>query len=53
MPNLPTVLVGLVVLWVFVTIIVRGIRKRKNGRGGCSCGCSQCPSSDLCHPKEK
>lgn len=53
MPNLPTILVGLVVLCVFVAIIARGIHNRKSGKGGCSCGCGSCPSSELCHPKKK
>lgn len=52
MPNLSTVLVGLVVLGIFVAIVARGIRNRKNGKGGCSCGCDQCPGHDLCHPEK-
>ena len=38
MPNLPTILVGLVVLALFVGVIARGIYNRKQGKGGCSCG---------------
>ena len=53
MPNLPTILVGLAVLAVFVDIIARGIHNRKNGKGGCSCGCDQCPGQGLCHPEKK
>ncbi|MCI9668021.1 MAG: FeoB-associated Cys-rich membrane protein [Angelakisella sp.] len=46
--NLSTVLIALVVLAVFVAIVASGIRKRKRG-GGCSCGCSGCPSARVCH----
>ncbi len=53
MPNLPTILVGLGVLALFVAIIARGIYNRKRGKGGCSCGCDQCLGRDLCHPKEE
>ncbi|MCI8601956.1 MAG: FeoB-associated Cys-rich membrane protein [Oscillospiraceae bacterium] len=47
--NLPTILVGLVILLVVVAII--GGRLRRKG-GGCSCGCGDCPSRNLCHPEK-
>lgn len=50
--NLPTILIGLVVLAVFVAIIVHEARKRKKG-AGCGCGCSGCPGAGLCHPEKK
>ena len=50
--NLPTILIGLLVLGVFVAIIVQQVRKKKRGEGGCGCGCSGCASSELCHPKQ-
>lgn len=53
MPNLATVLVGLAVLALFVAVIARGIYNRKRGKGGCSCGCDQCPGHDLCHREKK
>ncbi len=53
MPNLSTVLVGLVVLAAFVAVIARGVHNRKLGKGGCSCGCDQCPGHDVCHPRGK
>jgi len=42
--NLPTILVGLVVLAVFIAIVARGIHNKKLGQGGCSCGgdCGSC-----------
>lgn len=53
MPNLSTLLVGLVVFGLFAAIVVRGLYNRKQGKGGCSCGCAQCPGRELCHPREK
>ena len=50
MPNLSTILVGLVVFGTFGAIVAREFRRRKQGKGGCSCGCDQCPGHDLCHP---
>ena len=40
-----------VVAVILVAVIIRGIRKRKNG--SCSCGCDGCGMSSICHsPKE-
>ncbi len=47
--NLPTVLIGLVVLAVFAAIVAGEVKKRRAG-GGCGCGCANCPNSGLCHP---
>ncbi len=49
--NLPTIIIGLVVLGIFVAIVARGIHNRKNGKGGCSCGsdCGACGGS--CHDR--
>lgn len=53
MPNLATILVGLVVFGIFGAIVARGIHNRKQGKGGCSCGCGSCPSKGLCHPEKE
>lgn len=49
--NLPTILIGLLVLAVFIAIVARGIYNKKHGKGGCSCGgdCGACGGS--CHGK--
>lgn len=49
--NLPTLILGLIILVAFVAIIARGIYNRKHGKGGCSCGgnCAACGGS--CHSK--
>lgn len=52
MPNLATVLVGAAVFGAFAAVIIRGVHNRKNGKGGCSCGCGDCPGKDICHPKK-
>lgn len=46
--NLPTVIIALIVLGIFMSIVVAGFQKRKRG-GGCGCGCAGCPSAGLCH----
>ncbi len=51
--NFPTILVGLIVAVIFVAIIVSEIRKRKSGKGSCSCGCDGCSMSNICHKKEE
>lgn len=50
--NLPTLLIAAVVAALFITVVARGIMKRKRGESGCGCGCSDCPNSRLCHSKE-
>ncbi|QNL45221.1 FeoB-associated Cys-rich membrane protein [Oscillibacter hominis] len=46
--NLPTILIGLLVLTAFFSIVARGVYNKKHGKGGCSCGgdCVGC-----CHCK--
>ncbi len=41
--NLPSVIIGLLVLGLFAAVVVKLIRDKKRGKGGCSCGdCSHC-----------
>lgn len=49
--NLPTIVIGLLVLAVFVTIVARGVYNKRCGKGGCSCGgsCGACGGG--CHGK--
>ena len=51
MMNLPTLIVLLIVIALFVGIIFKMIRDKKNGASSCSCGCSGCPNSSYCHSK--
>ncbi|ERI98982.1 MULTISPECIES: FeoB-associated Cys-rich membrane protein [Eubacteriales] len=48
--NGPTIVGALLVLAVVAAIVGRGIWNRRHHRGGCSCGCGDCPSRGLCHP---
>ncbi len=32
-------------------IVVKMIRDKKKGKGGCSCGCGSCGMKDICHNK--
>ena len=51
--NVPTLVIGLIVLAVFVAIVARGVYNKTHHRGGCSCsgGCGNCPGSGMCHPE--
>ena len=51
--NASTVIVALIVAAIFVAIIVSQVRKKKQGKGSCSCGCSDCSMSGICHEKKK
>lgn len=46
--NLPTIIIAWIIAVVFAVILISEIRKRKKG-GGCSCGCSDCAMSEICH----
>ncbi len=48
MPNLPTLLVGLAVLALFAAVVVKLVRDKKRGKGGCSCG-GDCAHCGACH----
>ena len=48
--NLSTFIVGLIVFLVFTAIVVREVKNRRSGKGGCSCGCENCGGSSICHP---
>ena len=48
--NLSTFIVGLIVFLVFAAIVVREVKNRRSGKGGCSCGCENCGGSSICHP---
>ena len=51
--NLPTILVAAVIAVIVLMIVIRDILNRKKGKGSCSCGCSGCSMSDMCHGKSK
>ena len=51
--NAPTIIVGLIILLIAGAIIARGIYNKKQGKSGCSCGCSGCGMADICHSNKK
>ncbi|MBP3442480.1 MAG: FeoB-associated Cys-rich membrane protein [Clostridia bacterium] len=49
--NVPTLIVLLIVVAVFVGIIAKAIIDKKKGKSSCSCGCScsGCSMNGTCH----
>ncbi len=50
--NISTIVVALILAAIIGLVVVRMVKRRKNGQGGCSCGCSGCAMSDVCHAKK-
>ncbi|MDE6538687.1 MAG: FeoB-associated Cys-rich membrane protein [Ruminococcus sp.] len=46
-----TVITGLILLAIVVSIVAKMIKDRKNGKS--SCGCKHCPNSSNCHGDTK
>ncbi|MBQ6794670.1 MAG: FeoB-associated Cys-rich membrane protein [Clostridia bacterium] len=47
-----TVIVSAVLVVIVGLIISRQIKNKKEGKSSCSCGCSGCAMSDVCHGKK-
>ncbi len=47
--NIGTILVGAVVLGILAFAAWKVISDKRKGKSSCSCGCSSCPNSELCH----
>ena len=45
--NLATILISLALLAAGVFVVIRMVKDRK--KGGCSCGCADCPMRGKCH----
>ncbi|ADU74672.1 MAG TPA: FeoB-associated Cys-rich membrane protein [Hungateiclostridium thermocellum] len=45
--NLANIIISAVLICLAVLAIVKIIKDRK--KGSCSCGCSGCPQSQICH----
>lgn len=50
---LATIIIGTIVLGAMLLVIVKQVKKIKNGEGGCGCGCSGCSSSNGCNSEIK
>lgn len=48
--NAPTFIIAAMIAAAVCAIIVKGIRNRKEGKTGCSCGCDGCAGASTCHP---
>lgn len=49
---LATVIITIILGAIAAAIVINHIKKKKNGQGGCSCGCGGCAMSEICN-KEK
>jgi len=49
--NLPTIIVSAIIAVAFLLIVINEIKKRKNGKGCCSC--SGCAMAGTCHNKKE
>ncbi|MDD6022918.1 MAG: FeoB-associated Cys-rich membrane protein [Oscillospiraceae bacterium] len=51
--NLPTIIAALIVGALVLSIVISGIRNKRQGKSSCSCGsCGGCAMSGACHPKQ-
>ncbi|MDE5557334.1 MAG: FeoB-associated Cys-rich membrane protein [Ruminococcus sp.] len=48
-----TVITGLILLAIVISIVAKMIKDRKNGKSSCGCGCEHCPNSSNCHGDTK
>ena len=48
--NLPTIIGACIVAAIVLSILRSEIKKKKEGKGGCSCGCGDCANAGICHP---
>ncbi len=52
--NMGNIIVGGLLLLAVVLILRSRAKKKKAGENSCGCGCSGCPSSEICHtPKNE
>ncbi|NFH79463.1 FeoB-associated Cys-rich membrane protein [Clostridium botulinum] len=49
---LATIIIAGIIFFLMGLVIVKRIKKAKNGQGGCGCGCTGCSSSLICHGKD-
>ncbi len=51
--NTGSIVVGIILLFVVYLAIRKIVNDKKNGTGSCSCGCSGCAMSNVCHSEKK
>ena len=47
--NLWTIIICAALLAIFAAVIVSLVKKKKQGKSSCGCGCANCPMSGACH----
>ncbi len=47
--NIGTIVVAFVVAAIVGAIVFNSLRKKKQGKASCSCGCANCPMKNKCH----
>ena len=50
--NMATIIICAALTAVVIWIIAGMVRKKKEGKSSCGCGCSGCPMSGDCHRKK-
>ena len=51
--NVGNIVVGGIILAVVIWIIVSMIRKKRQGKSSCGCGCKDCGMSGICRGKKE
>ncbi|MDE6149384.1 MAG: FeoB-associated Cys-rich membrane protein [Ruminococcus sp.] len=49
--NIGTIIIGLIVFVLIAGIVIKLVKDKRKGKTSCGCGCSNCPSSGICHKK--
>ena len=49
--NLATVIISVVLIAVVALIVLSMVKKRKQGKPSCGCGCAHCAMHGACHSK--
>ncbi|MBQ3109866.1 MAG: FeoB-associated Cys-rich membrane protein [Clostridia bacterium] len=47
-----TIVVSAILIIIVSLIIYKQIKNKKEGKSSCSCGCSGCAMSEVCHSKK-
>lgn len=51
--NLGTLIVGLILLIIVISIVRSMVKNKKAGKSNCGCGCKDCANSHYCHGNHK
>lgn len=47
--NIGTIIVAAIVVGIVTAIIIVQVKRKKQGKTSCSCGCSGCANAQYCH----